>query len=733
MAKKSDKVSAATKHAPKDEKSTNGAKDNTRPTKRAKLLDDDSSDNSDSEEAGGVILSKDDDDKDEAGFKINKEYARRFEHNKKREEMHRLEEKYGKDNASKKRKASDGEGSDEESDSESESEDDDALLATEALDQEINATLQAIRAKDPRVYDKDVTFYSEFNPDSEQATSEKKEKPMFLQDYHRKNLLEGKVGAEGEEDEDAPPRTYAQEQDDLKKSILKEMHAAADSEKEASDDDQEDEDGDFLIRKGPSHEQLAKEMAAEAAKKPVALDVASADQDPEKYLSNFMTARAWLPSGGSKWQAFESDDEDDERRADEFEQAYNLRFEDPQAANEKLISHARDATNKYSVRREEISGRKKAREAERVKKEAEKAERTADKARLRKLKIEQMEEKVKKIKEAAGVKGQALGEDDWAEFLEEGWEGDKWEEAMKKRFGEDYYAEQDAASSSEGDAGADGGEKQKKKKPKKPTWDDDIDIKDLVPDFEDEESGKKPDITLSDDDDENNNGEDAAQAIANAANEDEDEDGDVDMDDADADGEATKAKGKTKKDRLREREEAKRSARRERRKIEQFVDSKMDMEDALAMPGASKAASGRFRYRETSPTAYGLTPRDILMASDTQLNQFAGLKKLAAFRDAEKKRKDKKKLGKKARLRQWRKETFGDEDGPTLELREYLAREAGVPIESLGKGEGFARPGAAASQGNEDEGGVDIREGGKKKKRRSRKNKQPQGENEIAA
>lgn len=46
-----------------------------------KLLDDDSSDSGD--DAGGVSLGK----SPESGFKVNAEYAKRFEYNKKREEV----------------------------------------------------------------------------------------------------------------------------------------------------------------------------------------------------------------------------------------------------------------------------------------------------------------------------------------------------------------------------------------------------------------------------------------------------------------------------------------------------------------------------------------------------------------------------------------------------------------------------------------------------------------------
>jgi hypothetical protein len=64
--------------------STNGAKKAKQdaPVKVVKsknLLDD--SDSSEDESVGGAPL--------ESGFKVNEEYAKRFEHNKKREELHR--------------------------------------------------------------------------------------------------------------------------------------------------------------------------------------------------------------------------------------------------------------------------------------------------------------------------------------------------------------------------------------------------------------------------------------------------------------------------------------------------------------------------------------------------------------------------------------------------------------------------------------------------------------------
>ncbi|KAF2400300.1 Krr1-domain-containing protein [Trichodelitschia bisporula] len=533
------------------------------------LLDDSASEDSDSD--SGVKLN------------INEEFARRFEHNKKRAERHKLEEKYGPA----------GKDDDEsETSSEDESEDDYAELATGELDAVIEDTLKAIRSKDPRVYDADHKFYPDIEPEGETKKVEK-EKPMYLKDYHMKNLLEG--GGEGE----AAPRTYVQEQADIKQSIVQELNAAVDG-----DDSEED---NFLVRKSKPEPQRALPIP----------DPSLAEREPETFLSNFMASRAWVPGSSSRFQALESDDEEEEARAEAFEIAYNLRFEDPNLSNQKLMTHARDAVAKNTVRREEKSSRKKVREREQEKKEERKRERELEKARLKKLRIEEMEEKVKLIREAAGAMGKAVNLEEWADVLEQDFDSSQWDEEMQRRFGKDYYDGGEQGSDSEVEEA-----EKKHKKPKKPQWDDDIDIKDLVPEFAVEEAVVPP--VLSDEDaEEEKVAQNHKKALA----------------------------------------DAKSAARRDRRLIEALVDQTLPLTTA----DASSASVAPFRYRETSPTTFGLTAADILAADDAQLNQFVGLKKLAAFRDPQRKSKDKKKLGKKARLRQWRKETFGREDGPPPE------------------------------------------------------------------
>lgn len=558
-----------------------------------------------------------------------------------------VEEKYGKRTADTKPKMATSDTEDATESSSASEEDDEGILASGKLDQQFQATLTAIRAKDPRVYDKRATFYTSIEEDNEPKThtGNVKEKPMYLSDYHRKNILEGVTSVE--ESETVP--TYTQEQNDIKASIIQEIHASADgvwqgakAEGEGKASENEAEEG-FLVPKA-SNANGVDEGLGNMGHSTVP-DVESADQDPEKFLADFMSSRAWVRNASSSFQPFESDDEEEERRADEFEEAYNLRFEDPNTLNEKLVTHARDAAARYSVRREALTGRKRAREIERAKREAQKQEREGEKARLRKLRIADAEEKIRKIKEAAGLRDEHLHIDDWSRFLEDGWDDQRWEEEMRKSFGDTYYADHDVDKS--------GGEAERKSKVTKPKWKDEIDINDLVPDFEGDGQLEEPPFRLSDVD-----SDDSKATVTES-------DGEHTIDDKPT----SKSSGKVQ--RLREQKEHQKYGRKERRQIEQLVDQNIGIDGKLA--DMRPKHQSVFRYRETSPVAYGLTAQDILMASDSQLNQYAGLKKLAAFRDSTKKAKDRKRLGKKARLRQWRKETFGDEYGPQKTLADVSA------------------------------------------------------------
>ena len=486
------------------------------------------------------------------------------------------------------------------------------MLASTAVDAQIHETLQAIREGDPRIYDQDTLFFnSQEEIDGQHQHAPNKPKPVFLADYQREGLLDR---PELVDDQQNNTTTYAQQQHDLKHGILRDIHKAA-VQLDMGEYRDGDEGDTFLVPKQISIPASIAHPPEEAGLK--ISEIENAHEDPESYLSKYMSARAWVSHGGSQLQPFQSDDEDEDERADEFEEAYNARFDDSSKMNEKLISHARDIVSKHSVRKEKPKTRQKARELEREEKQAERQTLKEEKARLRKLKLLEAQEKLHKIKETAGFNGLQISEEDWMMFLEEDWDGERWEQEMKQRFGDEYYA--DTSSDTEG---AHRGEK----RAKKPKWKEDIDIGDLVP------PGDKAESMIDSSD--NDGGVQLPKRQAKA----------------------------TVSDTNDPRERRVRAGRKERRRLERMVDGQMEVDDILANFG--RRHNGHFRYRETSPMSFGLTAQDILLASDSQLNQHAGLKKMAAFRDPEKKRKDRKRLGKKARIKQWRKETFGHEQGP---------------------------------------------------------------------
>lgn len=103
-------------------------------------------------------------------LRINEFYAARLEHNKAREELHRLEAKYGKSL----RTEDNGNDEDEDDEETSESEDEVGELVTPELDAEIWRTIAMIREKRPEVYDENFKVFRENVPAP--LEKEKKEK-----------------------------------------------------------------------------------------------------------------------------------------------------------------------------------------------------------------------------------------------------------------------------------------------------------------------------------------------------------------------------------------------------------------------------------------------------------------------------------------------------------------------------------------------------------------------------
>lgn len=515
---------------------------------------------------------------------------------KAREETEKLKQQELQEQVEEKSKDQSGEefSSDEESSS-SEEEDDFGELITEDVEDGINKVLDAIRSGDKTLFDPKVKF---FNESETKDTGSKKEKPIYLKDYHRMRLLNGEALNEDEDDsqdiEEPAFRTYDQEQEDQRKEFLSELN-------NAMNDDEEDEDDEGFLKK--------KETTSEDKPKRV---LPNPNEDEEKFLQEFAAQHAWIPQKGDKIinldNRGEEDDEEFDDAVEEFEHAYNHRFEDPTSAD--IISYAR---NKATIRRD-TNSRKKQRELK--KEEAQKLKKEKDTmiAKKKNEKINKLADILEQIKNDYGAE---INEDMIKRIseslLDKDFDDSKWDTLLQDIFNDQFYND-DAV---------------------KPQWDSDDEImKDFKPNDGDAESDEQ---------------EEQQQ---------------------DADETEEPVKKKVKKDQLKEKNDKKKEKRRLKELAEKAVEAnKLKIIDQVEeeREGRSKEKKDTFKYREVSPETFGLTTRDILVADDLQLNEYVGLKKYAAYRPKDQRVKDRRKLAKSKQLKEWRKKVFKNEDGPQVD------------------------------------------------------------------
>lgn len=490
--------------------------------------------------------------------------------------------------------------SDEESSS-SEDEDDYGELITEDVESGIGKVLEAIRTGDKKtLFDPKVKFFSEI----EAKEQSKKEKPIYLKDYHRMNLLSGDALKENDELDEEDFKTYDKEKQEERNELLSEIKNAF------NDAESDDGDEDFLKK----IEEIVPDFHPSRR-------LPNPERDEEKFLEEFANQHAWIPQKGDKIinldRKGEEDDEEFEDAVEKFEHAYNFRYEDPNAS--EIISYAR---NQATVRRNESNSRRKQREAKKEEAKKLKQEKETQIIKKKNEKINKLADILEQIKNDYGADiNEDLVKRISDSLLDKDFDDSQWDNLLQELFNDEFY--NDAAV--------------------KPKWDDDDEImKDFKPSGDavsDSEAEEQPETIEEDAGEEVENSEEPPKKKAKK--------------------DGLKEKKDKKKEKKRLKELAEQAVEANKLKIIDQVEEERE--------GRSKEKKESFKYREVSPETFGLTTREILIADDNQLNEFVGLKKYAPYRPKEQRIKDRRKLAKAKQLKEWRKKVFNSEDGPKVD------------------------------------------------------------------
>lgn len=251
----------------------------------------------------------------------------------------------------------------EEDDEEEEEEEDDyGELITDEVEKGINQVLDAIKNnKTDKLLDPKVKFFEDpESAASKLANREGKHRPIYLKDYHRMNILSGDALKDDEEDNEQGTvdgkQSFVSQQREEKSQLLDEIKNAFNDEDNEDGSASEDEDDGFLKKKAPSTKKEERNLPDPTV-------------NEENFLEEFVNQQAWIPKKGDKVISLdlnnnEEEDEEFEDAVEKFENAYNFRYEDPNAA--EIVSYAR---TQATLRRSDNTSRRRKRDDEKKTKE----------------------------------------------------------------------------------------------------------------------------------------------------------------------------------------------------------------------------------------------------------------------------------------------------------------------------------------------------------------------------
>lgn len=494
----------------------------------------------------------------------------------------------------------------ESEESSSEEEDDYGELITEEVEEGIQKVLKAIRNNDKDVlFNPEVRFFDEAQKAISKMNKTEKHKPIYLKDYHRMNILAGNTFADdgeeamGEEGTVDGKQSYVDQQKEEKSKLLDEIKNAFDEGAE-----NEGEEEDFLTKKeSPSKTERQ------------SLNLPNPDEDEEKFLDQYVSNQAWIPRKGDKIVTLdhdanmEEDNDEFEDAVEKFENAYNFRYEDPGSAD--IVSYAR---TQATLRRSDTNSRRRKRDDERQVREKENMEKETSIQKKKTDKVHKLTDVLEQLKKEYGADiNEGMVKKITDTLMNNDYKENDWDGVLSELFNEEFYDQKG-----------------------KPTWDDDDEV---MADLYNEETAEHVD----------------------ESEEEKEEEQEEDL----TGKKSRKEKMKDKKAKKKEKKNLKDLVENavEQNKLAIIEEVEKEKEERKSRARTKEEQELKFRYREVSPESFGLTTREIFAADDAQLNQFIGLKKFAPYRPKEQRMKDKRKVTKAKRLREWRKEVFKNENG----------------------------------------------------------------------
>ncbi|PON89105.1 KRR1 interacting protein [Trema orientale] len=552
---------------------------------------------------GTKLFNDSDSDNDNlAKIEVDKEFARRYEHNKKREDLQRYEELKKKGLIPRLEEDGD-EGEDEDSSEESSLSDDDISVDLKKKDLEFFDALIKVRKQDPSLKNKDVKlFESESESDdnlegedreergnevSNMQTNEKKKKAMYLKDVVAKHLMEeGPEFSDKDERNNKKKLAYNEEQEEIRKAFLEAVEGNGVEEdegdlltvKEKTKVDQDESDNEEFQNK------LDEYFGGVRGEK---LD------NNAKFLKEYFMNKMWIDRDnndadeavgfGEELEMLSEDEKEIEKQEE-----YEYRFQEN--PGDRVLGHSREVEG--SVRKK-VKARKEQRKHKEERMEIARLEREEELRHLKNLKKKEMDDRVKKIMESAGIREDEVVHLS-AKELEDEFDPEEYDRMMKKTFGNKYYEAEDADPEFGSNTDEDVGEIEK-------------------PDFdkEDELLGFPKGWDRCETDD----GFLAARDRALKQKTEIDSEHEEEAEEVTEEG---KRKRKRKSAIL---EKAKQAM------LEEYY--KLDYEDTI---GDLKT---RFKYAKIKPNRFGLTAAEILMTDDKKLNEYVSLKQIAPYKDKE--------------------------------------------------------------------------------------------------